>query len=88
MNSSMISQSHCSGNSSFTGPSESGKSVISRVEEITGMIPTQKVVEKLAAILVRVETIVDVGLETGVDMAIIQFAIQDQKYGIYDVSLE
>ena len=41
---------------------------------------TQQVVEQLAAVLVGAEAIVDVGLQTRIYMAIVQFAIEDQEY--------
>lgn len=44
---------------------------------------TEKVVEKFTTILIRMETIIDVGLEARVYMAVVKFAVQNEKYGIY-----
>jgi hypothetical protein len=36
---------------------------------------TKEVVEQLAAVLVRVEPVVDVELQTGVDMSVVQLSV-------------
>ena len=43
---------------------------------------TEQIVEQLAAVLVRVEAIVDVGLEARVDVAVVEFAVQDEEDGV------
>lgn len=43
------------------------------------MGPTQQVVEQLAAVFIRMEPIIDIGLKTGVNVSIIQFAVQNQE---------
>ena len=40
---------------------------------------TEKIVEELAGVLIGVEAIIDIGLETRVDVAVIQFTVKDQK---------
>jgi hypothetical protein len=41
---------------------------------------TEEIIEQLAAVLIRVEAIVDVGLQTGIDMAIVEFTVEDKEY--------
>jgi hypothetical protein len=41
--------------------------------------PTEEVVEQLAAVLVRVEAVVDIELEARVDVPVVELAIQDQE---------
>jgi len=38
---------------------------------------TEEVVEQFAAVLVGMEPIVNVGLQTGINMAIVQFSIEN-----------
>jgi hypothetical protein len=40
---------------------------------------TEEVVEKLAAVLVRVQAVVDVGLEPGVHVPVVQLAVQGEE---------
>jgi hypothetical protein len=40
---------------------------------------TEEVVEELAAVLVRVEAVVDVELQARVDMTVVEFAVQNQE---------
>jgi hypothetical protein len=44
---------------------------------------TQEVIKELAAVLIRVEAVIDVGLEAGIDVAVVEFAIENEEYGIY-----
>lgn len=40
-----------------------------------GMRLTQEVVEQLAAVLVRVEAVINVWLDTRIDMTVVEFAV-------------
>lgn len=40
---------------------------------------TEQIVEQLAAVLVGMEAVVDVRGETGVDMAVVEFTIEDEE---------
>lgn len=61
MNSSMMSHSQMSGSDSGTGPSESvRRDWCEWAKELVEAERTEEVVEKLAAVLVRVEAVVDV----------------------------
>lgn len=40
---------------------------------------TQEVVEQLTAVLVRVKAVVNVGLQAGVNMTVVEFAVQNQE---------
>ena len=40
---------------------------------------TEKVIEKFAAVFVWMEAIVDVGLKTGIHMAVVELSIQDKE---------
>ena len=87
MNSSMMSHSHCSGSSRGTGPSESGH------EMFTASSPpgkedghTEEIIEQLAAVLVGVEPVVDVGVQTRVDMAVVEFTIEDEEDLVYETT--
>jgi len=44
---------------------------------------TKKVVEQLAAVFVRVEAVIDIRLQTRVNVAVVEFAVQNQEDGIY-----
>ena len=44
---------------------------------------TEEVVEEFAAVFVRVEAVVDVGLNTRVDVAVVEFTVQDEEDLIY-----
>jgi hypothetical protein len=43
---------------------------------------TEEVVEQFTAVLVRVEPIVNVGLESRVDVSVVEFAVEDQEDGV------
>jgi hypothetical protein len=83
-----MSQSHCSGNSSATGPSESvhrinacpRQTMIGRGCRKTEHEHTQKIVEQLAAVLVRVEAVVDVDLEARVHVPVVELAVEDEEH--------
>ena len=45
-----------------------------------GLLLTEKIVEQLAAVLVGMEAIVDIGLDAGVDVAIVELTVQDEEY--------
>ncbi len=47
--------------------------------QAVGKERTEKVVEQLAAVFVGVEAIVKVGAEAGVNMAVVEFAIENQE---------
>jgi len=47
---------------------------------------TEDIIEQFTTVFVRVESIVDVGLETRVDVAIIEFAVEDEEDGICESS--
>lgn len=40
---------------------------------------TEEVVEQLAAVLVRMEPVVNIWLESRVDMTVVEFSVQDQE---------
>ena len=72
MNSSIISQSHCSGSSRGTGPSESVVIVKDQIYIYGGgMGQTEEVVEQFATVLVGMKPVVDVRLKSGVYVAVI-----------------
>lgn len=77
INSSIISHNHCSGNSKTTGPSESTGEYSRKVFQRQMILLTEEVVEQFAAVLVGMEPIVNVGLQTGINMAIVQFSIEN-----------
>jgi hypothetical protein len=79
----MISQSHCSGSSSCTGPSESEDTIRdSEVGREKAPKRTEEIVEEFAAVFIGVESIVDVGLESRVDVSVVEFAIEDEEDGV------
>jgi hypothetical protein len=88
MNSSTMSQSHCSGSSSATGPSESVRRINACSRQTrtgrgcrrTEHEHTQKIVEQLAAVLVRVEAVVDVDLEARVHVPVVELAVEDEEH--------
>lgn len=86
MNSSTMSQSHCSGSSRVTGPSESARRTEEGETEVekkwVARKRTEEVVEELAAVFVRVEAVVDIRLKTRVHMAIIKLPIKNQEQRI------
>ena len=67
----MMSQSHCSGSSSLTGPSESKRRFRMNVTISGKNVHTEEVIEQLAAVFVGMKSVVDVGLQTGIDMTIV-----------------
>ena len=48
-------------------------------EEIRARKRTEEVVEQLAAVFVGMEAVVDVRRETGVDMTVVEFTVEDKE---------
>ena len=48
-------------------------------EEIRARKRTEEVVEQLAAVFVGMEAVVDVRGETGVDMTVVEFTVEDKE---------
>jgi hypothetical protein len=77
MNSSIISHNHCSGSSNCTGPSES--EYMSRARERSALQLTKEIVEEFTAVFVRVEAVIDIGLQPGVNVAVVELSVEDQE---------
>lgn len=64
----------------MTGPSESTDIYESAwCDGCSNHGRTEDIIEQFTAVFVRVESIVDVGLETRVDVTIVEFAVEDEE---------
>ena len=48
------------------------------------IICTEEVVEQFTAVLVGMESVINVGLEPRVDMTVVKFAVEDQENWVYN----